>query len=51
MTGLKGKPETVLFRSIFGDDALFGSIAQISVTFVFMFILFVGLLARVLQAT
>jgi len=32
--------ETLLFRSIYGDDALFGSIAQISVSFVFMFILF-----------
>lgn len=40
------KPETVLFRSIFGDDALFGSIAQISVTFVFMFILFGAFLVR-----
>ncbi len=38
--------ETVLFRSIFGDDALFGSIAQISVTFVFMFILFGAFLVR-----
>ena len=27
--------ETLLFRSVFGDDALFGSIAQISVSFVF----------------
>ncbi len=32
--------ETLLFRSIYGDDALFGSISQISVSFVFMFILF-----------
>lgn len=38
--------ETVLFRSIFGDDALFGSIAQISVSFVFMFILFGAFLVR-----
>ncbi len=38
--------ETVLFRSIFGDDALFGTIAQISVTFVFMFILFGAFLVR-----
>jgi len=40
------KAETVLFRSIFGDDALFGSIARISVTFVFMFILFGAFLVR-----
>jgi len=39
-------PETVLFRSIFGDDALFGTIAQISVSFVFMFILFGAFLVR-----
>lgn len=32
--------ETVLFRSIYGDDALLGSIATISSTYVFMFILF-----------
>lgn len=32
--------ETVLFRSIYGDDGLFGNIALISSTFVFMFILF-----------
>ncbi len=38
--------ETLLFRSIFGDDALFGSIAQISVSFVFMFILFGAFLVR-----
>jgi TRAP transporter 4TM/12TM fusion protein len=38
--------ETVLFRSIYGDDALFGSIAQISVSFVFMFILFGAFLVR-----
>ncbi len=38
--------ETVLFRSIYGDDALFGSIARISVTFVFMFILFGAFLLR-----
>ncbi len=38
--------ETLLFRSIYGDDALFGSIAQISVTFVFMFILFGAFLLR-----
>jgi len=33
-------PETILFRSIYGDDGLFGTIARISSTFVFMFILF-----------
>ena len=38
--------ETVLFRSIYGDDALFGSIANISVSFVFMFILFGAFLLR-----
>jgi len=39
-------PQTVLFRSIFGDDALFGTIARISVSFVFMFILFGAFLVR-----
>lgn len=38
--------ETVLFRSVFGDDALFGSIAEISVSFVFLFILFGAFLVR-----
>ncbi|OSM04896.1 TRAP transporter permease [Magnetofaba australis] len=38
--------ETTLFRSIYGDDALFGSIARISATFVFMFILFGAFLLR-----
>jgi len=38
--------ETLLFRSVFGDDALFGNIAQISVSFVFMFILFGAFLLR-----
>ena len=38
--------ETVLFRSIYGDDALFGNIARISSTFVFMFILFGAFLLR-----
>lgn len=33
-------PETILFRSIYGDDGIFGNIARISSTFVFMFILF-----------
>ncbi|QID17968.1 TRAP transporter fused permease subunit [Nitrogeniibacter mangrovi] len=39
-------PETILFRSIFGDDGLFGNIALISSTFVFMFILFGAFLLR-----
>ena len=30
--------ETVAFRSIYGDDAMFGSIARISSTYVFLFI-------------
>ena len=38
--------ETILFRSVFGDDALFGNIARISSTFVFMFILFGAFLVR-----
>jgi len=38
--------ETVLFRSVFGDDGLFGSIALISSSFVFMFILFGAFLMR-----
>lgn len=38
--------ETILFRSIFGDDALFGTIARISSTYVFMFILFGAFLLR-----
>jgi TRAP transporter 4TM/12TM fusion protein len=38
--------ETILFRSIYGDDGLFGSIAWISSTFVFMFILFGAFLLR-----
>jgi len=38
--------ETVLHRSIFGDDALLGNIARISATFVFMFILFGAFLLR-----
>jgi len=38
--------ETTLFRSIYGDDALFGNIARISATFVFMFILFGAFLLR-----
>lgn len=38
--------ETILFRSIYGDDALFGTIARISSTYVFMFILFGAFLLR-----
>jgi TRAP transporter 4TM/12TM fusion protein len=38
--------ETILFRSIYGDDGLFGNIARISSTFVFMFILFGAFLIR-----
>lgn len=40
------KVETILFRSIYGDDGLFGNIARISSTFVFMFILFGAFLVR-----
>tara|TARA_B100001123_G_scaffold58069_1_gene62446 strand:- start:267 stop:2474 length:2208 start_codon:yes stop_codon:yes gene_type:complete len=38
--------ETALFRSVFGDDGIFGNIALISSTFVFMFILFGAFLMR-----
>ena len=38
--------ETLLFRSIYGDDALFGNIALISSSFVFMFILFGAFLLK-----
>ncbi len=38
--------ETVLFRSIYGDDALFGTIASISSTYVFLFIIFGAFLIR-----
>jgi len=38
--------ETVAFRSIFGDDAMFGTIARISSTFVFLFIIFGAFLLR-----
>lgn len=38
--------ETILFRSVYGDDALFGTIASISSTYVFMFILFGAFLLR-----
>jgi len=40
------KFETILFRSVYGDDALFGTIARISSTYVFMFILFGAFLLR-----
>ncbi|WP_205747246.1 TRAP transporter fused permease subunit [Desulfopila sp. IMCC35006] len=43
-TGLSA--ETLLFRSVYGDDGLFGNIALISSTFVFMFILFGAFLLR-----
>ncbi|MGB3211111.1 MAG: TRAP transporter fused permease subunit [Desulforhopalus sp.] len=43
-TGLS--TETILFRSVYGDDGLFGNIALISSTFVFMFILFGAFLLR-----
>lgn len=39
-------PETILFRSVYGDDGLFGNIARISSSFVFMFILFGAFLLR-----
>lgn len=38
--------ETVAFRSYFGSDGMFGPIARISTTFVFMFILFGAFLVR-----
>jgi TRAP transporter 4TM/12TM fusion protein len=38
--------ETILFRSVYGDDALFGTIAGISSSYVFMFILFGAFLLR-----
>ncbi|MCF8478662.1 MAG: TRAP transporter large permease subunit, partial [Pseudolabrys sp.] len=38
--------ETVLFRSFYGDDGMFGLIARISSTYVFMFILFGAFLVR-----
>ncbi len=42
--GLSG--ETVLFRQYFGTDGMFGPIARISSTYVFMFILFGAFLVR-----
>lgn len=38
--------ETLLFRSIYGDDAIFGNIARISSTFVFLFIIFGAFLLK-----
>jgi TRAP transporter 4TM/12TM fusion protein len=38
--------ETMFFRSIYGDDALFGSIARISSTYVFLFIIFGAFLIK-----
>jgi TRAP transporter 4TM/12TM fusion protein len=38
--------ETVLFRNFFGTDGMFGTIARISSTYVFMFILFGAFLVR-----
>lgn len=38
--------ETVLFRSIFSDEGMFGLIGNISATFVFLFILFGAFLVR-----
>lgn len=39
-------PDTLLFRSLYGDDALFGNITQISASFVFVFMLFGAFLLR-----
>jgi TRAP transporter 4TM/12TM fusion protein len=38
--------ETLFFRSIFSDDGMFGSIALISATYVYLFILFGAFLVR-----
>ncbi len=38
--------ESVTFRSIYGDDAMFGTIARISSTYVFLFIIFGAFLLR-----
>lgn len=40
------QPATAAFRSIYGDDAFFGSIASISSTYVFLFIIFGAFLLR-----
>ncbi|MDD9302601.1 MAG: TRAP transporter fused permease subunit [Desulfobacter sp.] len=39
-------PETILFRSVYGDDGIFGNIATISSTFVMMFIIFGAFLLK-----
>ncbi len=39
-------PETVMFRALYGDDAMFGTIASISSTTVFLFIIFGAFLLR-----
>ena len=38
--------ETLAFRSVYGDDGLFGTIARISSTYVFVFIVFGSFLVR-----
>ena len=38
--------ETLAFRSVYGDDGLFGTIARISSTYVFVFIVFGAFLVR-----
>ena len=38
--------ETITFRSIFSDEGMFGTIGEISATYVFMFILFGAFLVR-----
>lgn len=38
--------ETIAFRAIYGDDAMFGTIARISSTYVFLFIIFGAFLLR-----
>ena len=39
-------PETIVFRTIFTDEGMFGTIASISASFVFLFILFGAFLVR-----
>jgi TRAP transporter 4TM/12TM fusion protein len=38
--------EAIAFRSVYGDDAMFGTIARISSTYVFLFIIFGAFLLR-----
>lgn len=38
--------ESVMFRSLYGDDALFGTISSISATYVFLFIVFGAFLSQ-----